>query len=559
MITRHRSTEPAGALSLARTVLRQDGEGVAWVTDPESLALDIPGPILRLHWLEGGWGRETQPRTGPPAPLVLESLSGRTGFAFQPWLVLEGVGEAWVVELLWSGNWRLAVEPAGQGVRVRAGLHPQGLRHGLAAGERLALPEVLFGRVRGGLGEAVRALHDARRAMRPNPARPVPVQFNSWFPFPGAPDSTEMLAVVPQAARLGCEVFVLDAGWFATCEDREPEEWWAAVGDWRVNPCAFPHGLAPLAAACRAAGMGFGLWFEPEAVGAVAPLRRRHPEWMHHPGGAAPAPQSRAVLHLGIAEARDYIFAAMAALIRRTGAVWLKWDFNMDLAAGWAPGTPPALARQDALVAHVHGVYALQDALRAEFPQLTLEMCASGGGRLDGAVLAHAHTYWISDRAQALAKLAIHRGSQRAHPAVACNDWLVDWPDGAAPLEGGEADGRSDLAFRLRVAMLGSFGISAAISRWSAADRQLAAAHVQLYREHVRPLVQFGDMFEPPAPAGWLAWHYQAKDAARGVVFAFRLQSAVASWVFRGVEIAIPADYRSAVVLLEEGKEALLF
>ncbi|OJY65327.1 MAG: hypothetical protein BGP12_19235 [Rhodospirillales bacterium 70-18] len=546
-----------------RTTLRHRGGAAVAVTAARSALVAMPGPVARIHTLTGAWALETQPHVLPAAqaPLVLGSRSGRTGFAFQPWVALEGAQEWLLCELLWSGNWRLELRPDDDGMAVLAGLEPAGFCHVLADGAVLALPELLLARA-DGLGAATRRLHDARRRLRPDPDRAVPVQFNTWFPFPGEPEATRLLEVVPLAARLGCEAFVLDAGWSTTCEDTDPADWWAAVGDWHVNPCAFPHGLGPLAASCRAHGMAFGLWFEPEAVGPAAPVRRSHPEWLHHPGGRAPAAEARAVLHLGIPEARAYALDTMARILRATRAGWLKWDFNMALfGPGWAPGLPPDMVRQDPLVAHVRGLYALQDAIRAAFPDLVLEMCASGGGRLDGAVLAHAHTYWISDQPRALEKLAIHFGSGRAHPAVCCNDWLVDWPAGCVPAaDGGAApDPRGDLAFRLRVAMLGSFGISAPVQRWSEANLAAAAAHVALYRDHVRALVQSSDRYEltapPPADGNgdWAVLWYAAKDGRSGVLFAFRLAGARAVRRFRlpglaaGMALAGP-DAASAVL-----------
>ena len=50
---------------------------------------------------------------------------------------------------------------------------------------------------------------------------------------------------------------------------------------------------------------------------------------------------------------------------------------------------------------------------------------------MDGEILSHAHVNWISDQPGALRKLAIHFGSQLAHPAVECNDWLIEWPPGS--------------------------------------------------------------------------------------------------------------------------------
>ena len=227
----------------------------------------------------------------------------------------------------------------------------------------------------------------------------------------------------------------------------------------------------------------------------------------------------------------------------------------------------------DPLVAHVEGLYRLQDAVRAAFPGLVLEMCASGGGRMDGAILARAHTNWISDNPQAVAKLAIHMGMQRAHPAVACNDWLVDWPARSYSGIAG-VDRRGDLAFRLRVAMLGSFGISAPIGGWSAADRAVVRAHVRLYRDRVRALVHHGDQYQLTAPptlegdGGWAAVWYRAKVGGGGVLFAFRLEGEAerdfvlpglredamaegAARIAGGVRVVLEAPFSSALVFLD--------
>jgi alpha-galactosidase len=181
------------------------------------------------------------------------------------------------------------------------------------------------------------------------------------------------------------------------------------------------------------------------------------------------------------------------------------------------------------------GLYRLQDTVRSWFPDLVLEMCASGGGRMDGELLSHAHVNWISDQPGPLRKLAIHVGSQLAHPAIVCNDWLIEWPPGSiAGYDSDEPSGldeRGDLPFRLRVAMLGSFGISARIDRWSEQDVTVAATHVALYRDVLRGIIHHGDQYlltrAPPASGNgdWTAIWYVTKDGARGVLFVFRLPS----------------------------------
>lgn len=549
--------DPSGLVLCRRTTLRHDGAGPPVVLRTTLAGLfTVHAPVARIRYLDGGWAAETQIRHAEPgeAPLLLQSRTGKTGFGPQPWLALQAGGATCVSQLFCSGNWQMQVVPGEGGVAILGGLNWWRFRHVLAEGESLALPEMLFIRAEGGLDRATQALHDWRRLRRPDPDRPVPVQFNSWYPYFGEPSAATMLTLLPQARRLGCEAFVIDAGWHRTEGDDSDAGWDQRTGDWRTSRRRFPNGLAEIGAACRDQGLRFGLWFEPEVIAPAAVLRRDHPDWLHHPGGQPPAAAARALLNLGVPAAREAMRTRLARIIAAVGVGWMKWDCNSDLhEGGWAPGLPAALTRQDPLVAHYAGLTALQDALRREFPDLVLEMCASGGGRMDGGILSHAHLNWISDQPSPVRKLAIHFGSQSAHPAVVCNDWLVEWPpdaiagyDDDAP----ELVGLGDLPFRLHVAMLGSFGISARVDRWEAADVATVAAHVGLYRERLRPLIQFGDQYlltHAPGPDGsgdWAAVWYAAKDGTGGALYAFRLGGAEAVRVFGLPGLAAGARYR---------------
>jgi len=528
--------DPAGLILSRRTVLRHDGEG-----PPVDLRATLSGlftvhaPIEQIFTLDGDWAAETQIHRASPGdtPLVLQSRTGKTGFGLQPWLALRTGAATCVCQLFCSGNWLMNLLPDAAGATILGGLNAWRFRHVLAAGDSLALPTILFGRAEGDLNRATQALHDWRRARRPNPNRPVPVQFNSWFPYFGEPSAATMLALVPQAKRLGCEVFVIDAGWFRVGDDDSDADWTERTGDWHTSRRRFPNGLVEIADACRAQGLRFGLWFEPEVIGQLSDLRRTHPEWLHNPDGRKPADNERAVLNLGVPAARQFVTQRLSQLLATIGAGWMKWDFNSDIHnGGWAPGLPSQLTRQDPLVAHYQGLYGLLDTIRRDFPALVLEMCASGSGRMDGELMAHAHLNWMSDQPSPLRKLAIHFGSQLAHPAVVCNDWLVEWPPGVIAGYDDDTPGIAqlgDLAFRLRVAMLGSFGISARVDQWNAADFAIVAAHVALYRDRLRAIIQHGDQYlltrspDRDGDGDWAGVWYVAKNASAGVLFAFRL------------------------------------
>jgi alpha-galactosidase len=563
--------DAATGLLRRRTTLRHVGNGPPVdLREAESIAVLLPAHVQDVVNLAGRWGAETQVQRMhlPETALLLESRAGKTGYDFAPYVALRAPGHTYVCELLWSGNWQIHVRRRPDGrVTLAGGINPWGLRHRLVAGASLELPDALLGCVAGDLNAATQRLHDyQRRHLRPDPDRPVPVQFNSWYPHPGEPPVATMKVFATTAAQLGCEVFVLDAGWYTTEQEDPAEDWWTRTGDWVVNRRLFPHGLEELSTYCRQRGLGFGIWFEPEAVSPSAVVRRTHPEWLHVIRGAPQPPRGhhnsrRDILHLGIPEARAAVRERVLAVLRATGATWMKWDFNTDLLqGGWASGVDSALAQQDPLIRHYGGVYQLQDEVRQALPELTLEMCAGGGGRFDPALLSHAHTNWMSDQTRPLMNLAIHFGSQLAHAAVECNDWLVEWPphDG---LHGRQAvDERGDLAFRTRVAMLGSFGISAPVESWTTAELAVVREHVAWYKHIARPVIHHGDQYlltdAPPldGQGDWAGVWYAAKAATRGVLFAFRLDSPQARRDFVLPGLDPDAQYRVRTL---EGRDEL--
>lgn len=547
--------DDATGLLLRETTLRHTGEGGEIpISSAQSFSLLLPTDIQEVVHLAGRLVAETQIQRQPmtETPIYLESRAGKTGYRFSPYLALTSPDHTYLCELFWSGNWQIHAELLFDGwVQVGGGLNPWALHHRLRPGASLDLPVAVIGCVPGDLNDATHRLHDLRRRRRPNPDRPVPVHFNTWYPATEHIPVARAKGFVPVAAALGCETLVVDAGWFRKEQEVEDDGWWRKTGDWVVDERLYPNGLEELSDDCREHGIGFGLWFEPEAVGANAWVRRNRPEWLHAVGGRIAPADERAILNLGVPEAREFVRDRILAVLLRSNAVWMKWDFNTDLdQGGWAPGLPDDVTARDPVIAHYQGVYQLQDEIRAALPDLTLEMCAGGGSRMDGALLAHAHVNWMSDQTQVLVTLAIHFGSHRAHPAVECNSWLVEWPPHDALHKRQWTDERGDLAFRTRVAMLGTFGISAPVENWSEDEVALVRDHIAWYKRRVQPLIQHGDEYlltDPPPVDGngdWAAIWFAGKEKERGALLAFRLigEQAVRTFALPGLDPA--ARYR---------------
>jgi alpha-galactosidase len=227
--------------------------------------------------------------------------------------------------------------------------------------------------------------------------------------------------------------------------------------------------------------MRFGLWIEPEAVSPDSDLYRAHPEWTHHVAGRPlETLRHQYVLDLGRADVEDWVLSTLRRLLGGTDITYLKWDMNRSIADGGqtVPGDDDWSWR------HTRAYYRVLDALRAEFPQVTVEACAGGGGRIDHAVLARADVVWPSDETGPRDRLAIQHGFLGVLPAWIMSSWVTDLPDLL------DTDPAS-LEFRFVVAMSGVLGIGADLLAWDAATRERASSLVELYRS-IRHVVHTG-------------------------------------------------------------------
>ena len=444
---------PSGVLS-ARCQLTNEGADALSVDALASLALPVPRRLRERLSLTGRWAAEFQAVREPVgrAAWMQEARGGRTSHHAFPGLVLmepgthATQGEAWSLQLAWSGNHRLLVQALrGGGLQVQAaGLLLPG-EVTLQPGESYASPTVHLCRSAAGLRPLSLRWHRfVRERVLPPLREHRRVQLNSWEAAYLDHDCLRMQALARRAAALGVERFVLDDGWFAGRRDDR-----AGLGNWEPCPERYPQGLAPLAACCQALGMQFGLWVEPEGVSPGSALHREHPQWiLGVPGLEQPLGRNQYVLNLGLDAAREHLFHALGTLLRSAPIHFLKWDMNRDMTHAAGPGRVPA-ARQ-----HVLGLYRLLDDLRQAFPWLEIETCASGGARADLGILQRTRRIWVSDCNDPLERQRMHRALLTFLPAE-----IMGVHVGARR---SHTTGRhADIALRTLTALLGHPGIEA--------------------------------------------------------------------------------------------------
>ncbi|MEV0950336.1 alpha-galactosidase [Promicromonospora sp. NPDC050249] len=491
-------------------------------------AFAIPaGSGASVHLLGGAWSREFTPfdvQLGA-GTLSIGSRQGITSHTYAPVVTVvpagtDGVvrsagtdaGVRYGVALGYSGSWRMALDavPFADHVRIAAGPDDESGILTLAPGEDLTTPVLAGVRVEGDAGDLAQAWHEYQATLaRTRGPEHRPVVYNSWFATTFDVRVAHQLELAQAAAEVGAEVFVVDDGWFrGRTSDR------AALGDWDVDLHRNPDGLGPLADGVRALGMRFGLWVEPEAVSPDSDLYRAHPEWAHQVAGRPlETLRNQYVLNLGRPEVEEWVLGTLRRLLDDGDVTYLKWDMNRSI----ADGGQSVLGGDDWSWRHTQAYYRILDALRAEFPRVTVEACAGGGGRIDHAVLARTDVVWPSDETGPRDRLAIQHGFLGVLPAWTMSSWVTDLPD---LLDRDREGAPASLEFRFVVAMAGVLGIGADLLAWDAATRERASSLVDLYRS-IRTVVHTGRVRRHGAPSHEAcAVQYTAADAV--VVLAWR-------------------------------------
>ena len=361
----------------------------------------------RLTHLAGTWCAEWQVRREilEQGEKVLESRNGISGHQHVPFFALdqdglatEKDGTVWFGTLQWSGSWKMIVEqdPNHQ-VRVSGGYNDYDFALELAPGETHRTPVFTAGFTRGGFGEASRLLHRyQRKHLYPKNMLDVevPIVYNTYGSIRGERVTEEnVMTLVPRAAQIGVEMFIIDAGWQT------------AIGEWTVHAGKFPRGLKPIIDEVHRNGMKFGLWIEPERVVNDARLFNEKNEWLF-------AKNKRdAMINLARRDVLEYVYEEMAKLLRENDVSYLKLDFNRYFEI---PDVPD---RRTMRTKYTENFYELFARLRKEFPNVFFENCASGSGRPDLKMDAYFARMNRCDNQDTLDCIKLQEGFTYLHPA----------------------------------------------------------------------------------------------------------------------------------------------
>ncbi len=476
-----------------------------------SLSLDIPGDYDMITF-DGSWIAETHKSrvTVGAARVVHDSVTGFSSNRHQPGFLLcePGAGEdhgiVYGFNLIYSGNHYASAQRSFQGLtRVMLGINPSNFRTKLEPGAVFEAPEaVLTWSDRGfnGVSQHFHAFVNRNIVPKGWQGRPRPVLFNNWegcfFDF----TQNRLIDLAKRAAKLGCELFVLDDGWFGNRNDDK-----AGLGDYQVNGKKLPNGLNGLAEKINGLGMEFGLWFEPESVNPDSDLYRANPDWALTDYLPDLYGRHQLLLDLTKSEVRDYIVESVSGVLDSAKISYVKWDMNRH-----------SIALGERAHAYILGLY---DVLRRIFgprPEILLESCSSGGNRFDLGMLCFSPQIWCSDDTDPIERLDIQEGLTYLYPQSTFGAHVSAAPH-AQTLR------NTPLSTRGNVSFFGVLGYELDLKHLLPVEETEIKNQISFYKEH-RDCFQFG-AFSRVSSKEYTGWQVSKGDTHIVGIF-HRLQHA---------------------------------
>ena len=435
----------------------------------------------------------------------------------------ENSGRVIGAALCWTGNYKLRIETRGKYRHtLLAGIDDLHTAYTLKKGEQFETPKLALCYSEEGKGGVSRAFHRwGRNGQLHNGKALREILLNSWegvYMDVNQPVCEQMMDGLKD---LGGELFVVDDGWFGRKYRRTYDD--KALGDWVTDTVKLPNGVPALLKAAEDRGLKFGIWIEPEMVNSTSELFEAHPDWVvAHPtrelskgrGG------TQLVLDLSNPKVQDFVFSIVDNLMKENPRLhYIKWDCNMSM-QNFGSSYLTADKQSHLFVDYHLGLRNALERIRKAYPDLVIQLCSSGGGRVNWGALPYFDEFWVSDDTDAQQRLFIQWGTSHFYPTLAMAQHVSASPN--------HQTGRViPLKFRFDVAMTGRLGMEMKPSDLSDKEREYAKKAFAFYKE-IRPIVQLGDQYRLLSPYegnGFCSEMFVKEDKSEAVFFCYKFEN----------------------------------
>ena len=332
----------------------------------------------------------------------------------------------------------------------------------------------------------------------------------------------KIIKMMDDIAAFGGELFVMDDGWFGDKYPRKEDN--SSLGDWVVDKQKLPNGIKALTDAAKQRNIKFGIWIEPEMSNTKSELYEQHPDWvLQRPGRELKLGRggTQIVLDMCNPKVQDFVFSVVDNLMTQYPEIsYIKWDANAPI-QNYGSAYLPKSKQNNIYIDYHRGLIKTLQRIRAKYPDLVIQDCASGGGRANYGLLPYFDEFWVSDNTDALQRVYIQYGTSLFFPANAMAQHINHVPYWNT---GGR---RIPVKFRCDVAMSGRLGIELQPKDMTSEERQQCTTCFADYKQ-LRPIVQTGNLYRLLSPydrKGVASILYSDDAMSRAVLFVYKIEN----------------------------------
>ena len=432
---------------------------------------------------------------------VMISLDGRPR---------EDAGRVIGAALCWGGNYELRFQTNDSDYHhFFAGILPEHDNVVLAKGKSFVTPHLALSFSNQGLSGVSRNFHRwGRKYMLRHGDQERRILLNSWEGVYFDINEEGMKQMMDDIASMGGELFVMDDGWFGDKYPRNNDH--TSLGDWTTDTRKLPDGIPGLVKAATERGIKFGIWVEPEMTNTVSELYEAHPDWIIKAANrdiVKGRGGTQVVLDMSKKEVQDFAFSVIDNVMKENPDIaYIKWDANAPISMDFSN------------IAYWQGFYAMVERVREAYPDLTIQDCASGGGRANWGVLPWFDEFWVSDNTDALQRVYMQWGTSYFFPAIAMASHISATPNHTVYRT-------TSLKYRIDVAMSGRLGMEIQPKNMTEQEKDICRKAIADYKR-IRPIVQFGDIYRLVSPydnRGFASLMYVAENKDKAVAYWWKI------------------------------------
>lgn len=365
---------------------------------------------LLMHRFRSRWSAEGRHEVRAIEDLMLETSWSSFGVrcekfgaigsmpvrGFFPFLAIEDTdaGVVWGVTNACSSSWQIETVRIDSNLCISGGLADYEYGHWrkeLKPGDDFMTPKAFITVSSHGLDEVCNRLLDCQKkyiGKAANKMKTLPAVFNEYCTTWGEPSEEKITEILSVVNGNYFDYFVIDAGWYAD----SIKGWQDNMGDWRVARDLFPNGMKPVVDKINSAGMKAGIWFELEVVGKDADAVNEESHLLTRDGKVIIS-GTRRFWDMRSKWVNDYLTNKVINFLIENRFEYIKIDYNDTIGIGCDGAESPG----EGLRQSVEATKSFFRKIRECCPDIAIEICASGGHRLEPGFMELADYLSFSD------------------------------------------------------------------------------------------------------------------------------------------------------------------